>query len=575
MPRLIFPFYDAGDYLSSSESTEVESVTPNKIFGKYARSTPTVYDKASSGLSKTGKAKVSSAGSDSSCATLQLETNDKVVRHEESDNSEVPIPRSRGRKPAQKVIAEISSEEDLEQLPQKSSQDSHNKLSEDQNKTASPEKARYPSRRSRGYATDQRQSYNANHIDATSKRSLEKADEIFQSDSDDSLMKELRTPIKKPGRKLIPLGLSRKESISDFALTVSSGDDDDDSSDDVRASSRRRKSTTKKPDMRREKVITKKSARQKQLEILKKRRAGRKASDIPSERESDIEMPSDHPADEDEATEDSDTAAMRQAISVNLDEYDDDFIDYDDDRLGTAAELDDMPLEFTRHAHKKPIDHFKDAVEWMIHNKLNPAFARNDTIYRIAFFKLDDEVQGYSGSKFLSAAWNSKFLKALKSHPDLQRIDVPTMFDHKCEACNRSNHPAKHQVTFSGSPYHRESLEEVSSEDGSAEEDNTSRHKTYLLGRTCNANAETAHALYHWRYHLNQYVLDWLKRHGHTAPEKIVEREGWSVNKRANYANDVVDGMEEDGEMKILYKEFKENLAAARDAKVGVCSYLN
>ena len=86
--------------------------------------------------------------------------------------------------------------------------------------------------------------------------------------------------------------------------------------------------------------------------------------------------------------------------------------------------------------------------------------------------------------------------------------------------------------------------------------------------RTCNANAETAHALYHWRHQLNQFVLDVLRAEGHTNPEKIVERENWSVKKREKYANKVVDELDEDGRMRELYKEFKENIEAARDAKV-------
>lgn len=37
--------------------------------------------------------------------------------------------------------------------------------------------------------------------------------------------------------------------------------------------------------------------------------------------------------------------------------------------------------------------------------------------------------------------------------------------------------------------------------------------------------------------------------------------------KRQKIANKIVDGMESTGVMRDLYKQFKENLAAARDAK--------
>lgn len=99
--------------------------------------------------------------------------------------------------------------------------------------------------------------------------------------------------------------------------------------------------------------------------------------------------------------------------------------------------------------------------------------------------------------------------------------------------------------------------------------------------RFCRANAQTAHALTHWRYHLNQWVLVWLKTAGHTKPSKIVERENWSKKRRGEFANEVVDGMERKGEINALYRDFKFNLEAARDAKVSLtmpgslwtCSY--
>lgn len=59
-----------------------------------------------------------------------------------------------------------------------------------------------------------------------------------------------------------------------------------------------------------------------------------------------------------------------------------------------------------------------------------------------------------------------------------------------------------------------------------------------------------------------------LRAKGHTKPAKIIERENWSVKKRQRYADEVVDEMEADGSMRDLYREFKENLAAARDVKV-------
>ena len=77
-----------------------------------------------------------------------------------------------------------------------------------------------------------------------------------------------------------------------------------------------------------------------------------------------------------------------------------------------------------------------------------------------------------------------------------------------------------------------------------------------------------AHALHHWRHALNQTVLSWLVAEGHLSPAKIVERDNLRQKKRQKATNKIVDGMEDSGVMKMLYRLFKENLAAARDAKV-------
>ena len=84
-----------------------------------------------------------------------------------------------------------------------------------------------------------------------------------------------------------------------------------------------------------------------------------------------------------------------------------------------------------------------------------------------------------------------------------------------------------------------------------------------------------AHALHHWRYALNQTVLTWLAGEGYLTPAQIVERDRLSQRKRQKATNKIVDGMEETGVMKTLYRQFKENLAAARDAKACHCYKTN
>ncbi|KAL9038789.1 MAG: hypothetical protein Q9180_002918, partial [Flavoplaca navasiana] len=415
-------------------------------------------------------------------------------------------------------------------------------------------------------------------------------------DSNDSLMDELRVATKTPEREL-SMSHDDSESPSNHAIrsprrrrrkhliNISSSVDASGSAEGSPGVGNRPQDKKEHRGFTRAKQeTTKKSMRQKQLDLLRRRRAG-KADDPMSDdddlevqrQNSELDVDSDEPLELED--EESGTERIRRAIPPNLDEYEEDFVDDDDDTTGAHPDLADIPLEFTRHAHKRPIEHFKDVVEWMIHNKLNPAFARNDPVYTIAVRKLDDVVQGYAGSKFMSSAWKAEFLEALKKYPDCTKIDVPTMHDRKCEACGRSGHPAKHQLTFSGKPYDRESLEDVSSDDDEEEEEEGTEDpeseshspqthvKAFFLGRTCNANAETAHALHHWRHQLNQFVLICLRSEGHLAPEKILERDRWNTKKKEKYANGVVDEMEANGQMKELYREFKQNLEIAREAK--------
>ena len=73
-----------------------------------------------------------------------------------------------------------------------------------------------------------------------------------------------------------------------------------------------------------------------------------------------------------------------------------------------------------------------------------------------------------------------------------------------------------------------------------------------------------AHALLHWRHALNSWVLDWLSAESHTIPAKIIQREGWSTRKRGEYANRVVDSMEDTGQIRALWRDWKIILDQAR-----------
>ncbi|EEH38492.1 hypothetical protein PAAG_08219 [Paracoccidioides lutzii Pb01] len=343
--------------------------------------------------------------------------------------------------------------------------------------------------------------------------------------------------------------------------------------------------------------------RQSQLEVLRRRRAGEKTEVVSvnssgDESEAAQSEPNGNksPSEEEEEgswfnqNEDSD---IEPPVPEDLDKYDEDFVDQDDEgALGAPDELNNIPFEFTRHRYKRLRDHFKDVVEWMVHNKLNPAFPRDDVVYRVAFSKVKDEVTGLAGSQLISSAWNRDFRKSLEARPGIYVSGYPLSLGHSCDACNKTNHPASFDIRFDGKPYLLETLDPISDDEsdgsdsveGDTDADEGSERPGsgnidregneipdasihFYLGRHCKTKAVMAHTLIHWRYHLNEWIIDYLRRKGVFADHEVLGREHWSHKRRTKYSNQVVDAMEEDGEINRLWRDFNTNLKTAREAK--------
>lgn len=113
---------------------------------------------------------------------------------------------------------------------------------------------------------------------------------------------------------------------------------------------------------------------------------------------------------------------------VDLEEEDDDdFVVEDDDApLGVPADL-SIPLEFTAQAHKPLKEQFPYVIEWLVHNRINPAFERKDPVYNNAWRKLDDEVHGLANSKFTSSAWKPDFHRTLRARPTMEAYETGTV----------------------------------------------------------------------------------------------------------------------------------------------------
>lgn len=341
-----------------------------------------------------------------------------------------------------------------------------------------------------------------------------------------------------------------------------------------------------------------KNARQQALEKLKRMRSSQLPG-VDEDEEQDggdaQEEEQENPYDEDEDEVIPEVTRARQMFTK--DDEDDDFVEQEDDE-GPLGVPEGVPLEFTRYASSKSKELFEFAVEWMVQKKINPAFEIDDPIYELTFKKLDDEVRGLAASKFTSSAWTSDFTLALQARPEIayERIDrnsAEHWMRDKCDACNRSGHPATYQIQFQGRPYRRDTLDPVDqddpnkeddsdSEDSSSEsEDNEKQHwdanhrpivpvsTIWYVGKFCKSNAETAHSLSHWKHHLHGYVEDYLEGHKYCTAEELVKRDKWPTKKRNKYANKVVDKMKADGEVKNLWKLFKDNINQARNSKQG------
>nr|POF14320.1 uncharacterized protein c17h9.06c [Quercus suber] len=346
---------------------------------------------------------------------------------------------------------------------------------------------------------------------------------------------------------------------------------------------------------------TQKSARMQALEKLKQKRAGQ-VETISEEGDGGSNGLVDDEddfgeADQDDAVDEVQITSSRQMFRET--EEDEDFIE-EEPEDGVLGVPEGIPLQFTRYGSMKAKQLFKYAIEWMVQKKINPAFQMTDEIYTLTFNKLDDEVQGLAGSKFTSSAWTPEFTIVMKARPEIiynrmDRSGLAGLLHDKCDACNRSGHPATYEVQFDGKPYHIRTLEEVGGNDEDDDESNDedesddgssvqnkygpqydshghalpATDKIYYVGKFCMANAQTAHALQHWRIHLNDWVVDWLTKQGYNAPAEVVKRDKLSVRKRRKIANKIVDRMDKEGVVKQLYREFRGNIDVARESKQG------
>ncbi|KAK4190442.1 hypothetical protein QBC35DRAFT_449411 [Podospora australis] len=275
--------------------------------------------------------------------------------------------------------------------------------------------------------------------------------------------------------------------------------------------------------------------------------------------------------------EDSDNA-----VTDSEDSLDDFVVDDPDGMLGVPDDaLMGIPLEFTRHSHKKLKDHFRDVVEWLVQYKVNPGFS----VKTNKPSPIDDEVRGLAQSKFASSAWQIDFHKALRARPERHNTELPKgdslSLTQNCGACGRSGHPATWVVQFTGPAYIKKfgndfldpiepdtDSSDTDDKDADVDEDGNSipkETKQWFVGSICNINAQTAHDLYHWKHALLEFVEARLAADGYMTPAKLAERVKWKPKKLHKLVDEIVQRWEQEGMLKALFREFQNNLEKARN----------
>ena len=220
------------------------------------------------------------------------------------------------------------------------------------------------------------------------------------------------------------------------------------------------------------------------MELLKQRRAGQHSSDAINPHEQlnqaenypTIDSTGSDKVEDVEGTSNSNYPTAKDMFGTNA--YDEDFLDDEgvDDDSGTIGVpiSEALPLKYSRFSYYKAKDLFKHAVEWMIQKKINPGFAMNDEIYRLTFDRLQDEAVGLGSSTYTSSAWTADFKHALEARPQIEHLKIAKIDRFgldKCDACNRSGHPATWQVRFIGKIYDKKTLETIERDEVDVDDD--------------------------------------------------------------------------------------------------------
>lgn len=449
--------------------------------------------------------------------------------------------------------------------------------------------------RSRGVSSGRGQSRNSRREGMND--FLADDNEVEFLSSDDEVI-EVRQPKSKSRRKK-SRSVKEQDELEDDLKDLADGSDEDEvidigsGNDDERSARRTRGGP----------VRTQRDKAREHLELLKRRRAGERAIRVIDSDDNDpqfdqsdgedmdnIGLDQSSPSGHWEGEEVSSESEEGPPAAVNDRDEDDDGFVVEDDESDTQSSnrrpQSGIPLAFTKFASSKPRELFVHVIEWLVKNKIAPAFERNDEVYHLSWGKINDQIKAQAGSRLISAAWNEEFKNAVMARPQIQIHHVSEGADElflNCDACNRTNHPARYEFRLTGDPYYPDTLEPVNEDADDYEEEDAddeeggdsacfdaaghllpSSRATFNLGRFCAANAEMGHKLTHWKFHLNQSLTSYLESQDVLSAEKIVARDKMSKKKREKLAEEIVDNMEATGVVAEMWQDLQNDLEDAR-----------
>lgn len=236
----------------------------------------------------------------------------------------------------------------------------------------------------------------------------------------------------------------------------------------------------------------------------------------------------------------------------NYDSYDEDFVieDEADDQNDEFCSKIEIPIGLTAFASAKPSELFRYAMSWMIRVVLlSPLLTADempeiDEVAKLAFRRLGEEFRAMAQSGYVSDMWRESFRNVLYARPTLEVVYVPKSSavlvgtgNNLCEACGKTNHPARSVIRFSGRPYDPDTMKALrrrkvkprhlpdDEEAVTAGNENQIRDvdlqgnvlvctsHQFHVGRHCLKNTVAAHKLYHWRYEMFHLVADTIRSH--------------------------------------------------------------